>query len=45
MDIDAIQQWARDALLVARDGGGRAGTLAHRVGRVAAGALVRVTIA
>ena len=44
MDVNAVEQRAADALLVAGDGAGRAATRPRRVAVVAAGAPVRVTI-
>ena len=38
MDVDAVEQGAADAFLVAGDGGGSAATFADRVAVVAAGA-------
>ncbi len=44
VDIDAVQQRTGEACLVAGGGGGRAGTLAYRVSRVAAGAPMQLAI-
>lgn len=44
MNIDADEQRAGEALLIAGDGGRRAGTLAHRIGGVAAGAPMQIAI-
>lgn len=45
VDINAVEQGAGDALLVARDDRGRACTLLHRVAVIPAGALVPFTTA
>ncbi len=45
MNIDAVEQWATDALLIAGNGGGGTGTFSNRITVVATGAPVRVTVA
>lgn len=44
MDVDAVEQGAIDAFLVAGDGGGRAATFLHRVAIEAAGVPVQVAV-
>jgi hypothetical protein len=45
VDVDAVEQWARDALLVAGDGRGRAGALLDRIPGKAAGTPLRCPFA
>ena len=45
MNIDAVEQWATDALLRAGDGGGRAGTFSNRITVVATGVPVQIIVA
>ena len=45
MDVDAVEQGAADAFLLARDGHGRAGAFFDGVVEEAAGAPVRVAVA